>query len=61
MLVLSRKLGERIVIGEGDIVIRVESIRGTRVKLGIAAPEGVRIRRGEILTEPRDRESSSDS
>jgi len=47
MLVLSRKLGETIVIGD-DIVVRVASVQGNRVKLAIEAPQSRRIMRGEI-------------
>ncbi len=47
MLVLSRKVGETIVIGEG-ITVRVTRISGTRVTLGVEAPTDVRIVRGEL-------------
>ena len=47
MLVLSRKVNEEIVI-DGDIRVTVLEIQGNRVRLGIAAPEQVAIRRGEI-------------
>ena len=47
MLVLSRKVGERIVIGDG-IVLQVLSVQGNRVRLGIAAPLGVSIVREEL-------------
>jgi carbon storage regulator len=50
MLVLSRKIGERIVIEPG-IEIAVVDIRGGRVRIGIDAPSTVGIRRLEI--EPR--------
>lgn len=53
MLVLSRKIGERIVIEPG-IEIAVVDVRGGRVRIGIAAPASVGIRRMEV--EPRDRE-----
>jgi carbon storage regulator CsrA len=46
MLVLSRKLGEKIVIGEG-IELMVVAVNGNRVKLGIAAPQSCRIVRSE--------------
>ena len=46
MLVLSRKLGEKIVIGEG-IELMVVAVNGNRVKLGIAAPQDCRIVRSE--------------
>lgn len=47
MLVLTRKLGESIVIGD-DIVVRVSAVQGSRVKLAIEAPRARRILRGEI-------------
>lgn len=47
MLVLSRKVGDSIQIG-GEIKIRVSRISGSRVTLGIEAPESVRIVRGEL-------------
>jgi carbon storage regulator len=47
MLVLSRKVGESIVI-DGDIVISVSSVQGGRVKLCIDAPRDKRISRGEL-------------
>ncbi|MFT7132627.1 MAG: carbon storage regulator [Cyclobacteriaceae bacterium] len=47
MLVLSRREGERIIIG-ADISVRVVSILGGRVKLGVAAPKNVSVNREEI-------------
>ena len=46
MLVLSRKVGERIRIAE-DIVVVVTAIQGDRIKIGIEAPKSVRVLRGE--------------
>ena len=46
MLVLSRKIGERIVIEPG-IEIAVVDVRGGKVRIGIVAPESVRIRRDD--------------
>jgi carbon storage regulator len=48
MLVLSRKLGEKVQIGD-EITLTVVSISGNRVQLGIDAPDTVRILRGELL------------
>jgi carbon storage regulator len=48
MLVLTRKLGERIEI-DGCIEVTVLSVEGHRVRLGIQAPEDVTIRRGELV------------
>jgi carbon storage regulator len=47
MLVLSRRLGEEIVIG-GNIRVMVTEVRGDRVRLGISAPEGIRVDRSEV-------------
>lgn len=47
MLVLSRKLNEAIKIGD-DIEIKVLSIEGEQVKLGIEAPNSIEIHRQEI-------------
>ena len=47
MLVLSRKVGERLVIG-GNITVVVNRVAGNRVTLGIEAPDTVRIVRGEL-------------
>ncbi len=49
MLVLSRKMDEQIVIGDG-ICITVLQVKGDRVKLGIHAADDVRIMRGELLS-----------
>ena len=46
MLVLSRKIGERILIGDG-IELTVVQVRGDRVKLGLTAPPEVSILREE--------------
>ena len=46
MLVLSRKVGERIRIA-ADIVVVVTAIQGDRIKIGIEAPKSVRVLRGE--------------
>jgi carbon storage regulator len=50
MLVLTRKEAETICIGE-NIVIRVTRIGGTSVKIGIEAPDNVRVLRGELVLE----------
>jgi carbon storage regulator len=47
MLVLSRKPGEKLHIGD-DITITVLEVRGRTMKLGIEAPREVRVRRSEL-------------
>ena len=47
MLVLTRKINEKIHFGD-DITLTVVEIRGDKVRLGIEAPREVSIHRGEI-------------
>ena len=54
MLVLSRRVGDSIRIGD-DILIYVTRVSGTRVTLGIEAPRSVCVLRGEV---PKITESS---
>jgi len=52
MLVLSRKVGEEIVIGN-DIRVRVVSVQGNQIRLGFIAPKDVPIHREELLRPER--------
>ena len=47
MLVLSRKVGQEILIGD-NVRITITKVSGNRVTLGIEAPDHVRILRGEL-------------
>lgn len=47
MLVLTRKIGELIVIGD-DIKIKIVEIKGKQVRIGIEAPRNVAVNREEI-------------
>lgn len=47
MLVVTRKIGEKIVIGNG-IVLSLVSIKGGQVRLAVDAPRDVRILRDEL-------------
>ena len=55
MLVLSRKKNESIVIN-GNITIEVLQIRGKQIRLGISAPNSVKILRAELPTESASNE-----
>lgn len=50
MLVLSRKKGESIQIGD-HVELRILSVQGNRVRIGIEAPSDVSVRRGELVFE----------
>lgn len=48
MLVLSRKKGESIIIGD-QIEVKVLSVDGEQIKLGIVAPKTVKVHRSEVF------------
>ncbi|MBX3443943.1 MAG: carbon storage regulator [Planctomyces sp.] len=50
MLVLTRKIGEEIIIG-GCIRVKVADIRGSRVRIAIDAPRELSVQRQEIAIE----------
>lgn len=54
MLVLSRKIDEKILIGE-EVTITVLGIRGGQIRLGIEAPTSVPIIREELVRHARPR------
>ena len=45
MLIVSRRVGEKIVIGD-DVVLEVLQVTGTKVKIGVEAPPSVPVHRG---------------
>jgi len=47
MLVLTRKVGEQIIINK-DIVVTITKVRGQRICLAVEAPRSVPIRRAEL-------------
>lgn len=53
MLVLSRRVGESVVIGD-DITVTVLEVRGDVVRIGIDAPRSVTVHRAELLAEVAD-------
>jgi carbon storage regulator len=48
MLVLSRKVGERILVPECGVTVTVLAVKGGQVRLGVAAPADVEIVRAEL-------------
>lgn len=62
MLVLSRRVGESVVVGD-DITVTVLEVRGDVVRVGIDAPRSVKVHRAELLEElaSSNQESASPS
>ena len=60
MLVLTRKAGESVMIGD-DVVVTVLEARGDVIRIGIKAPRDVQVHREEVYQELRDvnREAAS--
>ena len=48
MLILTRKVGESLMIG-GDVTITVLGVKGNQVRIGVDAPRDVAVHREEIL------------
>ncbi|MEX0791608.1 MAG: carbon storage regulator [Pirellulaceae bacterium] len=57
MLVLSRKVGEQIQIGDG-VTLTVLKVNGQSISVGVEAPREVRIMRGELLSGERNQSES---
>jgi len=61
MLILTRRLGEKVIIG-GNIIISVLGIKGGQIRIGIDAPRDVQVNREEIyLRILKEQEGLSDS
>lgn len=60
MLVLSRKVGEKLLIGD-DIVVTIIDSRGDGVRIGIDAPRSMKVHRAEVIEAVREanREATS--
>ncbi|OOF85230.1 carbon storage regulator CsrA [Rodentibacter ratti] len=58
MLILTRKVGESVLIGD-DISITVLSVRGNQVKLGVQAPKEVSVHREEIYQQIKKQQDES--
>jgi carbon storage regulator len=62
MLVLSRRAGESVVLGD-DITVTVLEVRGDVVRIGIDAPRSLKVHRSELLAqlEESNRQAASPS
>ena len=63
MLILTRRVGETLVIGD-EVTVTVLGVRGNQVRLGVNAPKGVAVHREEIyqrIQNEKDAENSTES
>jgi carbon storage regulator len=58
VLILTRKVGESIMIGE-TVEVKVLGLRAGQVKIGIEAPKDLKVHREEIYQRIRDEQESS--
>ena len=61
MLVLTRKIGEEIVIPALDVTIRLVEVRGDKVRLGIEAPTEVVVHRKEVWDRIREFQTNEEA
>ena len=60
MLVLTRKVGERIQLGD-NITVTLVKINGNIVRLGIEAPKSVPIHRSEVFAAIQSQQAAAES
>lgn len=56
MLILTRNVGEVIVIGDNEIRVSILGVRGHQVRLGVEAPKTVSVHREEIYVRVKQEE-----
>ena len=59
MLILTRRIGEALVIGDRDTTVQILSIKGNQVRLGFSAPKDVAVHRKEVYERMKKPDSSS--
>ena len=57
MLILTRRVGETLMIGD-DITVTVLGVKGAQVRIGVGAPKDVAVHREEIYQRIRDKRPS---
>ena len=60
MLILTRRIGEALMVGN-DVSITVLGVKGNQVRLGIDAPKDVAVHREEIFNKIKDGEEESEN
>lgn len=60
MLILTRRVGEAVVIGE-EVTVTVLGVKGNQVRIGVNAPKSVSVHREEIFDRIKNEEQGSNS
>lgn len=60
MLVLTRSIGERLFIQDGEIKIQVLEVKGNQVRIGIEAPKHIAIHREEVFNRIQSSDESGE-
>lgn len=60
MLVLTRSVGERLMINGGEITLNVLEVKGNQVRLGIDAPRHISVHREEIFNRIQNEEMATE-
>lgn len=60
MLILSRRVGETIIVGD-DVNLTILGINGNQVRVGINAPKSISVHREEVYRRIKDAEQSNTS
>ena len=60
MLILSRKVGQSLMLGDG-VEITITEVSGDRVKIGISAPADIKVYRKEIYSTIQENQSAAAS
>ncbi len=60
MLILTRRVGETLIIGD-DVSVTVLGVRGNQVRLGVDAPKDVAVHREEIYQKIQSEKGSASS